>query len=977
MAEDIIYKIQIDGTQENIKNLTFLQEAINELGRQKTALSKESKELAKALDEVNASTKDNNDRLKEINKSYQDGSVTQLEYEETIKAVNYTQQQNEATLQELTQRQYEVAEAQVQLKLETKETTNEYRIAEKAIIDNAKATDANSGSIEEMRVELRQAQQEYVKLSKEERENTAIGGELLKSIQEQDAALKELESSIGINQRSVGDYGKALQGTLPLMGGFGRQIQGVIGSIGEIKTAIAGFSNAQKGMAASTTATNGTLKAFRIALISTGIGAIVVALGTLIAAFLSTQRGIDAVNKVLTPLKELFNTFVGFLQNVATSAFDRLKEAINNPKQALSDILEFIKNQFIVRFKGFVKTFVAIGETIVNSWKLIGLKFKEALSNVPILGRGIDTDQLKKDLKEAEKAVKDSAKNIAKGAAEAATGIEAGRLKELYEEGSAAAKESIARGQQIAALQIEIEQAEVTLNREREKGNRLFQEQKELAQNTLLSDKERLTAAANAKKALEEVNKIEQEQLDRKIELARLNTIANDTDREQQQELQDLIAEKERAEADFISRRIELGNQANGIVKARIQLEKKAAEEERKELEKLKQDKIKLEEEFNDKRIERTIKTLELEHDLELATKDLTDEEIYNKEVELQEKIAKLRAEMAKKAAKSELDVELERIDDLEKAGVISKQEADVLKATANQKYIETIKQQDLADKVERAELDKEEKERKAEIQAEDDEKEAERVKEQEERKLEIKRTLNEIGTQAAQRFVDIQFANAERRRQQDVQREIEALNLKRQAGEISAEEFDKRREAIDRRAFDRKKRQDTAQALINGAVAVTKTFSSLGYPAGIIPAILAAGQTAIEVATIQSQSFAKGGFTGSGFGQADSSGFKVAGVVHEGEYVVPKHVLESGRASSHIAALEGMRRNKPSRAALGFANGGATSNIVIGGGFENLQQQIIDGVRQANQTVKVVNVSSETAEVANRVTQIQDSSTF
>lgn len=140
---------------------------------------------------------------------------------------------------------------------------------------------------------------------------------------------------------------------------------------------------------------------------------------------------------------------------------------------------------------------------------------------------------------------------------------------------------------------------------------------------------------------------------------------------------------------------------------------------------------------------------------------------------------------------------------------------------------------------------------------------------------------------------------------------------------------------------------------------------------------MLAAGQTAIEVATIQSQKFAKGGFTGGGFGLPDSTGYKVAGVVHENEYVVPESVLRSEQGGRLVGALERMRQNKPSVAALGFANGGATSKINISGALDGIDAKIVSGVTSAIQSIKVNNVSSETANVANRVTEIQTNNTF
>jgi len=143
------------------------------------------------------------------------------------------------------------------------------------------------------------------------------------------------------------------------------------------------------------------------------------------------------------------------------------------------------------------------------------------------------------------------------------------------------------RGAEIAELTIEIEENEIGLNRAKEKGNRLFEEQKKIAEDTLLSDAERIKAAQEAQRILKETEKIQIDQLDRRIKLAKLETEANDTDRETLKEIQDLEAEKEALVAQSITKSIELRNKENAIIKTRIAAVKKAQDDELKRLQKL------------------------------------------------------------------------------------------------------------------------------------------------------------------------------------------------------------------------------------------------------------------------------------------------------------------------------------------------------------------------------------------------------
>lgn len=78
----------------------------------------------------------------------------------------------------------------------------------------------------------------------------------------------------------------------------------------------------------------------------------------------------------------------------------------------------------------------------------------------------------------------------------------------------------------------------------------------------------------------------------------------------------------------------------------------------------------------------------------------------------------------------------------------------------------------------------------------------------------------------------------------------------------------------------------------------------------------LALGRATLAVSKIQSQKFAGGGYTGMGYGMPDSTGFKAAGIVHEGEWVAPKWMRENPYFGAIIADLEGAR-------VRGYATGG------------------------------------------------------
>jgi tape measure domain-containing protein len=89
------------------------------------------------------------------------------------------------------------------------------------------------------------------------------------------------------------------------------------------------------------------------------------------------------------------------------------------------------------------------------------------------------------------------------------------------------------------------------------------------------------------------------------------------------------------------------------------------------------------------------------------------------------------------------------------------------------------------------------------------------------------------------------------------------------------------------------------------------------------IQTALSIGRATASTQKIASQKFARGGFTGPGMNMIDDTGFRVAGVVHEGEYVIPKSLVENPQFAPTLSSLELARVG-------GYAQGGfvATPNF-------------------------------------------------
>ena len=238
----------------------------------------------------------------------------------------------------------------------------------------------------------------------------------------------------------------------------------------------------------------------------------------------------------------------------------------------------------------------------------------------------------------------------------------------------------------------------------------------------------------------------------------------------------------------------------------------------------------------------------------------------------------------------------------------------------------------------------------------------------------ELANTLTNLAQQKSDREKDISLAN---------------LDAELQQGLITQQQFETKKLAIEKDAFQKKKKLEIANVVISLATEIASiAAASAGNPlnaftAGVAGAAqntllagIATARSAVQIGAIASQKFAGGGFTGNGSGIADETGFKQAGIVHEGEYVVPKHVLGTNEGSSLVGALENMRTNQPMpNMNIGYANGGMVSGGNID--LQGLESRMTKAIASSLGNIKVQNVATETTSQAIKVSNIEQEASF
>lgn len=213
-----------------------------------------------------------------------------------------------------------------------KETTLKIKVQ----LDNANTVQELEDALENINKELEEVD-----------ENSEAFGDLTKMA---DEATKE----IGVVTEKVKDLNgqaETLESGMESLTGVTDLFGGALGDVfNQMKTAGQSIFTLSKSMKSATTSTSGTSKAMRIlkvAIASTGIGLLVIALGALVSYFTNTQKGANKVSKAMAGISATVSVLVDRLSSVG--------EALYNL---------FIKRDFSAFADSLKESFSGIGDEI-------------------------------------------------------------------------------------------------------------------------------------------------------------------------------------------------------------------------------------------------------------------------------------------------------------------------------------------------------------------------------------------------------------------------------------------------------------------------------------------------------------------------------------------------------------------------------------------------------------------------------------
>lgn len=811
--------------------------------------------------------------------------------------------------------------------------TKEQRSLEGAVEKTAAGFQFEAGSIAANRAELSKLTAEYKNLANP----TAQQTQKIKALSD---TLKDQEAAIGNNTRNVGNYKEAFAG-------LGQQFAAFSPQTGQL---ISGFGNLNKTLGTVSkgfTSVGGAIKA-------TGIGLLIILLGSLISYFKNTDDGATKLEGIFGAIGIVVKKITGFFAELGAGIFSVFENA-TSLGDVFTNLGSIIHEQISKRIEGIILLFSAMGDAITALVKDgfeadFNPALKKAADATIQVGTGIEngTDKIASFAQEIIQAAK-----IAYDYA-----IKLDAINDAQRDLNV----TNAKSDQIVQGLIKQAANKTLLDQERidilEKANSI---EESTFQNQLALDKKRLALIVERNKAESDAinQKLNRDIADEKSEekkiLLRQKALSvNDKLSQEQADLQEKIV---RAETSFILLREKNENKIAALDE-KIQVDReKAYQEYLKELQDINNSELSLE----NQRQARIVTDLKYQLSLigksdsariqQLKANGATENQIIEQQV--QERIALLE-----EISVQEIAIEKKLAND--KLAALT---SEGLKEGANLKEIELQKQQiieeanDKRTDIERSTNDQIiDINQKANAQIEKNNKDSLAKRKQETISVinTIGNTLNQLASDATainQSNLDVQLSNNEAARSKEL---AASAKDKDTQAKVNAK-YDKIAAEDQKKSAKNDLTIKEIQVVANAALAVSQALASAPPPLDFVLAAAAGAAAAFQIAAIETQKskLAKGGIV---VGPShDNGGVRGTGrfgniEVEGGEFVVNKRATRNNPGLLHHINTFGTTRNLTAG-----INSYAPNRSPIARGRMANGGQIFDGGMSARQNLQDV----------------------
>jgi hypothetical protein len=484
MAQELKYVIRPQLDQGSVKTVRDQLNALEQTAKQTGTGSgsgtgdkptKETKELSLALDALTKRYLENADALLQL-RLQTDGYKAQLSEIQKVKQANNG----------LTDEQREQEEA---LRVALKDTNADLAVKTREMITLQQQNEATGNSYFEMEKRMRALSIQIKSLDTDTHKDEIAT--LTTEYNGLNTKLKQIDATMGNNQRNVGNYENSIRSAANALAVF----QGPLGPIaGRLNAFATTLTRVEAGAAAGSVKLKilaGAMRMVWMAAIPIGV-----AFSALINFFRRTERGQDALAKGMARVRVVIAT----LADAIIPFGEMLYNAFNNPKQAVEDLWEVIKQNLIVRFQ-------AVPRALGHFFDF----FKNSAYGAGLAVQGIWSKEAREQSKKLFAQAGQDLINFGKVALDVTTGFEdtLGRLANGASNLADKMKENITVTDQLSDRLVAIRNTERELKVLRAEQNRDLQGARDLARDLSASFEDRLAALAKVRES--EIGLIERE----------------------------------------------------------------------------------------------------------------------------------------------------------------------------------------------------------------------------------------------------------------------------------------------------------------------------------------------------------------------------------------------------------------------------------------------------------------------------------
>lgn len=307
----VVSKEAIDGLVEADKKTVLLDDNF-------TKLNKTLEQTVKSLNVVGTSV----NKLQEAEKKTADNT----------EKLNDEQQK----LEKIEKRVAENTDKVVKAKIEASRKTKEQK---ERITELIQAEKEEIGTEKRLELQNKKLIKERKTLNAETKQGSTRIKEINSQLDKNNATLKANKSGLEQQKIGIGGYTDGIKNALSQLGIMPGALTKVSGATSSLGTNLAGVTK-------STTGTAKAMKILKIAFISTGIGALVIAVIALVTWFKKTVAGGEALVKIMAPLKAIFQVLVNRIAKMGealaalftgdfSAAADKFKESLSGVSDEL------------------------------------------------------------------------------------------------------------------------------------------------------------------------------------------------------------------------------------------------------------------------------------------------------------------------------------------------------------------------------------------------------------------------------------------------------------------------------------------------------------------------------------------------------------------------------------------------------------------------------------------------------------------